>query len=391
MITSRLFVQEQMPSVKKTDEEGNISVYCYTECADTDTDLVKNARGLVYEDDVLVVKSYPYTIEYEVEDDAGEIEKLLVMHKPKECVLYDSFEGFLIRTFYLHEKWFIATHRKLDAYKTRWSCTKTLGELFELAINSEYDTNSNFQQGVDANGTDETVLQRFMGTLDKTVCHTFLVLNNEENRLVCNPPSRPTLYFTGVFSMESSNPQLDFPSLVPSPPKKQFDFVDDIFAYVAKSDSAVQQGLVVFTPTTQFKIISKDYKYLQAIRGNEVSIRFRYLQLRMDKEKRGALAYLYPAMNEQFDLYENTIYLIAKHLKTAYINRYAHKDSTAIPPSNYYIIKQCHQWHCKDRENNRISIEYIIDILNEQTPLTLNKMVKEFLIPKNEEGIKATK
>jgi hypothetical protein len=375
-LTSRSFVDENLKTmVKKTDEDGDISLYCYIQCGDDDTDIIKNSRGLVYKGDTLAVRAYSYTSDYNADDDVDKISELLMSHNPSECSIYDSYEGTLIRVFYLNDKWFVSTHKKLDAYKSKWCSNISFGDMFENALKSEYECNEKFKNGIDAgNG----ILSGFLDTLDKSLCYTYLVLNGDDNRIVCNPPTRPTTYFVGCFSADSKRPDM-VNSLVPEPPRKQFDCIDDIIGYVRRTDYKTQQGVIVITPSTQFKILSKDYSYLFDIRGNEASVKFRYLQLRMDKERREALVFLYPNQSQTFDLYENTLYKIAKHLKNEYINRYAHKNITMIPQSSYRIIKQCHQWHCEDRESNKISIEYVINIMNELKPAILNKMIREFL------------
>ena len=386
-LQSREFVESHFSKeIKRVDEDGDLSLYCYINSDKDSPDYVKHCRGLVYDNDKLVVKTYSYSEEYVAGTDDETIWKRLEEFDPNECVVFDSYEGFLIRVFFLQNKWYISTHRKLDAYKSKWSSRMSYGEIFEHSINAEWEKNEAFQeriQNVEGMGDDTTVLERLLSSLDKTMCYTFLTMNTEENRIVCSPPATPTVYHVGTFPVGKTLPSeysanLDMSIDIPYPSRVHHRA--ELIDYVKNINTRNQQGVIVFLPNgEQFKIFHKDYRYLYDIRGNEQSIKFRYLQLRMDTDKRNALVELYPSSQEVMDTYENTIYRIAKHLKNIYIQRYIHKDVSTLPPHEFRFVSLCHKWHRDDREKNRISLEKVIELLNDQPPTFLNKFIREFL------------
>ena len=47
---------------------------------------------------------------------------------------YNSYEGCLIRVFNHDDKWYISTHKKLDANHSRWASRKSYGELFHESV-----------------------------------------------------------------------------------------------------------------------------------------------------------------------------------------------------------------------------------------------------------------
>ena len=54
-------------------------------------------------------------------------------------------------------------------------------------------------------------------------------------------------------------------------------------------------GIIAFqSPEKQFKATTAEYSELFNARGNEPSVKFRYLQVRMNGDVRDALYYLYP-------------------------------------------------------------------------------------------------
>jgi hypothetical protein len=140
------------------------------------------------------------------------------------------------------------------------------------------------------------------------------------------------------------------------------------------------QGLVVLEEGNNFKlkIVHDDYEKLFNIRGNEPSIKFRYLQVRMDKEKVNQLNQLYPHMTPVFESYEKCLFEISKIIHRAYIQRFIKKNFITVPKEEFLVISECHSWHLLNREQNRISIEKIIAVLNRQPPININSMIRRF-------------
>ena len=124
--------------------------------------------------------------------------------------------------------------------------------------------------------------------------------------------------------------------------------------------------------------MNTDYLELFNARGNEPSIKFRYLQIRMDEKQTNMLYFLYPRFADTFDEYENTLYEIAQQINSNYIKRFIKKKYVTVPKEEYTVMKACHSWHLEDRERNRISLRKVIELLNEQTPTSLNHMIRHF-------------
>ena len=212
----------------------------------------------------------------------------------------------------------------------------------------------------------------------------FLVLNSENNRIVCRAPDHPSVLHVGTFI--DSKLSLDDDIGLPRPEKLSFRTVDELFAYVHEIDMTLVQGVICFAPgNRQYKVLNKYYSQLFDTRGNEPSIKFRYLQVRMDRQKSEMLYYLYPSMETEFDNIENTLYDIAVNIYTAYVQRFIKKRFVTVPNEDFMVVKQCHKWHEQDRKQNRIRLEKVIEIMNTQTPTCLNRMIRRTkTVPKNE-------
>ena len=85
------------------------------------------------------------------------------------------------------------------------------------------------------------------------------------------------------------------------------------------------------------KLLNNEYVTLFEARGNEPS-KFRYLQVRMDKDKTNAL-YSISSYADTFDDYENTIYDVARSINNNYIRRFIKKKYVTVPTEEYVVRK----------------------------------------------------
>ena len=133
----------------------------------------------------------------------------------------------------------------------------------------------------------------------------------------------------------------------------------------------------MFAPNNvQYKIFNTEYAKLYGVRGNEPSIKFRYLQVRMDKRYNNLMHYLYPSFSSVFDDYENIIYTIGKRIHKAYFDRFIKNLFVKVPPEEFNVIRKCHNWHLENRLQNKISLNKVMEILNEEPATNINKMIK---------------
>jgi hypothetical protein len=356
-----------------SDESIGLDLFCYVRCGPTDEGLIRQCRGVVFHEQKMVMKAFPYTTEYNHTDTESIEEHINTVFK--ECSFYDAHEGALIRMFNFEGKWLTSTHRKLNAFRSKWASRESFGTIFKRALESELENNTALRESLPV--TDDGILERFQSTLDITKQYMFLIRNTQENRIVCMPPSRPTFYHVGTFvdgelvMTEKIN--------VPYPTHHKFSNSKELIEYVNNADPIYFQGVIVFAPDNkQYKILNKNYQDLFQARGNEPSIKFRYLQVRMDRKLVDMLFYLYPDFTPYFDDYENTLYDIAVSIHSAYVQRFMKKQYISMPREEYAIMRDCHTWHLEDRDNNRMTLEKVIHMLNLQSPTNLNHMIRRY-------------
>ena len=368
-------------SVRITDKDENtgLELFCYVKCTPEDSEILHQCRGVVFHDKNIIMHAFPYTMEI-THDETDRIQQTFDTIF-KDCMVYDAYEGALIRMFNFSGKWYISTHRKLDAFKSKWASRESFGSTFEQALKAEEENNKYFHDFLPK--TKESILKRFQQKLNPDKQYMFLVRHNKENRIVSLSPQIPRLYHVGTFV----NGKLDMTDNIniPYPRKHNFSDTKELVKYVENIDITELQGVIVFTPDNkQYKILNKEYQNLFDIRGNEPSIKYRYLQIRTNPEKVDLIRYLYPNMIKVFEDYETILFNIARRLYESYVDRHIKGIWSKLPVEDYKIDRACHLWHIEDKRNNRISIEKIIEVMNEQPATNLNKMIKRFNEEKKE-------
>jgi len=370
--------------IKLTDyDENGLENYCYDNSSEPNDPRLLKCRGLIFHNKKIVMEAFPYTQDY-TNTQKKEIEEIL-NDNFDNYEFYDSHEGFLIRMFYFANKWYISTHRKLNAFKSKWNSKKSFGSLFKQALEAEIERNSELREKLPTNK--ENILEKFESLLDTNKQYMFLVKHNEDNRIVCLVPESPILYHVGTFIngklVTTEN------CYIPKVKKHNFGNINELIDYVGGVNIMELQGIICFAPNNkQYKILQENYLQLFMARGNEPSIKFRYLQVRMDKEKTDMLFYLYPNSIPKFEEIENNLYDIACNIYQAYINRYIKKTFVTLPRQEFNVMKTCHSWHQEDKNTNIININKVIDVLNLQHPSQLNKMLKLHYISNNKNNTK---
>ena len=106
--------------VKLFDRKDDLELFSYV---DLNSDFPKHCRGLIYNGDELLVRTFPHTCEYTISD-IEKLEKMFSDGFNEDYTFFESHEGSLIRVFHFNDKWYVSTHKKIDAFESRWSSKK---------------------------------------------------------------------------------------------------------------------------------------------------------------------------------------------------------------------------------------------------------------------------
>jgi hypothetical protein len=368
--------EESIIRMTDSDNSYGIQLFCYDNCNRLDSERVKQCRGIVFNGDTLIMKAFPYTEEIRKTD----LETFESQVNLQYCKFYNSYEGMILRMFFFEDKWFISTHRKLDAFRSKWSSKVSFGEMFIQCLQRELENNDDFANSVRDTPEDLGILERFKLTLDKTKQYMFLLLTNEETRIVClNDPNGSGMFHVGTFdSTTGESVETDIHVRKPIPLENTFSSLTEVYERAQTTDYTMYQGIIMFAPNNkQYKVLNSEYEYYFSVRGNEPSIKFRYLQVRNNIEYCKTLRQMYTNMVSSFDSYENYINVIAKEIYTSYVERFIKKNFITVPQEEYVIVKACHKWHQEDRKRNIVNLNRVFSELSNSHPSFINRLIRK--------------
>jgi hypothetical protein len=373
-----VLVSERKVRLTDIDEDAGLDLFCNVNGVTENSDV----RGVIFSGDKIVLRGFPYPVEYDNTEAESVVDRLGPIFE--DCTFYDAHEGALVRMFHFEGKWFMCTHRKLDAFRSNWSSKKSFGESFRSGLESEIETNDSLRSAMPSDEGD--VIAQFQTLLNPDRQYMFLIRNNADNRIVCAAPDRPTIFHVGTFVegalITPGTQQVEDNIHVRSPMMHNFLSLDEVFAHVEQADPHHSPGVIAFAPgNQQFKILNGRYRKLFEVRGNEPNILFRYLDVRMDPEVKKTLEYLYPESIDGFLEYENNIYSVAKNIFQIYKSRFMNGNRVEkAPPQEFRVLYECHEWHKENRTTNRVTREKVIEVLNLQRATDLNQMIKHLRI-----------
>ncbi len=365
------------------DPENNLELYCYNECSNTDSSVLKRCRGLVFHDGKLVLSGFPYTDEF-TESNQQLRDRL---NDFSNWRFFKAYEGTLIRVFYFGNRWFVSTNKKFDAFRSKWSSKLSFGDMFVEGLRR---INMLENKKIE----DNALMGIFLASLNKDYQYMFLVRNNAENRIVCDAPSSDEhlIFHVGTFMRKENETILNLDDVLQGFSRSSeltFKSVDDVLTYVSNCDCKKTQGIIAFNKNNdQIKIYNSEYHSLYKIRGNVPSIKFRYLSVRMDRNMVNKMYELYPSHIETFENYEKSLCNIATIIHNMYIQRYVKHIHTVVPKEQFIIMQKCHNFYHTNPKKNIVTLKVVINFLNDTPPSILNKMIKDSTTDKNKQDFK---
>jgi hypothetical protein len=185
------------------------------------------------------------------------------------------------------------------------------------------------------------------------------------------------MYYTGSFSKTGREMRF-LDNGVAKPATRTFATVEDLVKYVETIDHKRLQGVIVLKDDKPVKIVNNVYQTFFLVRGNEPSVKFRYLQIRNSDQMVRAIHVLYPEHADEFAEYENILYNAARNIHSCYIRRFIRKEYSVVSKEEHYIVKECHAWHLNDRANNKVTLEKVLSMLDVQSAVFLNRLIKTY-------------
>jgi hypothetical protein len=331
-------------------------------------------RGMVFKNDpltntnTLVASTFPYTEEFSISS-IDIIDKTI---SEGEWSYYKSYEGTIIRIIHDEQdgktRRIISTHKKLDAYESFWGSENSYGSLFENEIMRMNPSLEFFEN--------------FLDSLDKKYHYTFLLLSNNQNKIVSSHNNK--ILFVGCFDRETNEyvEDVNIESVQFSRPDRiNLTCAGDILEHVKNVDPYESQGIIAFRKDKfeLFKVINDKYKELSMLRGNNSNLNYRYIQLRKidNVEMLNNFTNLFSATHN-FTEVENNIRELCVYIHHTYYNRHILKNFVFVNPVFHSILKKIHNWHLQDKKKNICTFNAVYKHISECDANTIFYMIKEW-------------
>ena len=384
------------------DYTNKLKLLHYKECNNESEQYLKDCRGVIKSEDKIVSKSFGYIDELTV-DDEGPVSddsvssrildnnsKILKrIHSFNQTKIYPMYEGTVLRMFYWKHKWYLSTHKKLNAFDSKWgnSDCKTFGEMFieslcYLTSKCSYNNDNSDVNNILTNPTEMwTVFDNFCFQLDTKKTYVFLLLHDRDTSIVCTRYAElPFCFHIGEFDNSTHLLVEGNTSGLPSLPELSFDNVFDLIENVRKMDHTAHPGVILYFPNqTQLKLFNKNFKSALELRGNQPDLLYRYFELRKNKELSSKFLELYKDDEDHLMTSELALLEVIKLIFQAYMNRYIHKRYVFLPKCEHLVMQMCHKWHNENRDTNKISINKVLNILEELPTKMLYSIVKNHM------------
>jgi hypothetical protein len=382
-INSMNDMSEQNPStitVSVVDEIDNYKLYHYSTCDESCTQEIKESKGLIYRDNTLMCKSFSFTPEILSTDKSikSHVERCI----SEGYTFYPSYEGTVLRMWCdsssEDNKWFISTHKKIDAGKSRWGSKYTFRELF---MNTLFPQEENKEQSF----TD------FTDKLNKEHTYTFLLRTSIANRIVCKVETNE-IYYLGYFNKSDNfsftsveREQLSHENVMRIPTLEGITTYESFVQMFSNnthnvSDCFTTQGILAVSSTgDSVKFLNPEYWRKTVIRGSEPNVLFRYIELKKQKdfETLAELKELFEEVQE-FNYYEISLNHIKKNLLGKYIKRYISKSVAIVPPEQHRILCELYNMYLTDPVKNKLNMEYIENYLDNLDTYLLYNLYRQY-------------
>jgi hypothetical protein len=363
--------------LKDIDFDRGLVLTHFNDCNNFSPQEVKDKRGVItnLEGD-LVCKTFSFIEEYT----PYEIEKrpFLLTEDFKSLRFYESHEGTIIRLYNYQNRWLLSTHKKINAFKSRWGSRESFGQMFLNALISKYKLpDSRLSKTIECENDDD-IFDRYCDLLDPNLVYCFLIKNTLENRIVCDSPDVPTILCLGIFD-KTGKLLADNKSFIPTPAELTFKSSTEVLEYVNNIYYKKLQGVLVYKPDGNlFKILNMKYNELYNIRGNQPSLKFRYLQVRKQEDLVKKLISLYPYKESRFEFYENNLRMLAQSIHSAYVKRFINKEYIILEKPQYALMMTVHSKYLQN--GTKITPDLVYNTINDLEASKLMSLLRSVAV-----------
>jgi hypothetical protein len=358
--------------IRVCEKSGDLSLYHYRAVDENSNPLLKQVRGVVFNDEgKLIMRGFPYTPEY-THDDPDLNQKIGQVCK---YTVIPSFEGTVLRVFFYKDKWFVSTHRKLSASESFWANRDlSFEDQFRQTIDGMLQVPvSPLKTYMQQKGQTVFNYETFFECLDKSKQYMFLINPYGKNRIVSSYGNILGVLHVGTFiddrfTFTEENIGIPIPQIL------HFNTVEELSTCVAGMSPVHTQGVLLMSPGGFIKVVSKMYSFLHQIRGNCPNLCLRYLELSRSPQELQVFLQLYPEFSEQFKDIDKRLVSLVKTIHNAYVRRYVQRELTFLPKPRFMFMHKVHDTYLKTQV--KTTLQRVQELLTKEDPLSVYRMIR---------------
>lgn len=275
-------------SMRRVDEHEDIVLY-FAE-RDERGRYPLRPRSKFVDGKTVIMEGLPHPIEYVYGDVPYDIADYVNLKHHKVCV---SYEGTSILIFYHNDKWFVSTHKRLDAFKSYWAdTTTTFGHSFAMGL-----ARASHRRIEDIVDPQAFVIDMCDKYLDKNKKYIFILPARFAERVGTLPVvdwPRPVLTLIMNDKFVVIEDVKTFPGVYC--PEVRVSTIDDLLTMVRRCNPDESQGYYFRKHgcALQTKIYNAVYDARVKVRGNVACLKVRYMFLRRKREDLALFIETYP-------------------------------------------------------------------------------------------------
>jgi hypothetical protein len=368
------------PKINITDRVDDLICYHFDSVTIETDASIKEYRGIIKNsEDKIICKTFSFTPEFASNDSENINKYVIPFIQNPNVICLPAYEGCLVRLFNYKDKWYVSTHKKIDAFTSKWGSDRTFGDLFLDAHrhSEEYKECLSY--------TNEEMFKYFDRIYDKDTVYVFILKNCLENRIVCcaseQPQFEPILKIKGGSKSFQTEYEENYTK----------DFTDEkLNDLMCKVDITKTQGYVFINKETlqSIKIIRDDYIFYAMIRNNQPNILYRFIEIQQSGDEKNVsyLYQLYPERKEYFEHFMHTIDDICINIYRRYRNRFVRKQVSIAPQEQYYIMKELHDNFIKSEKIDIVTQEKVTKYVYSLPPAKLLNLYTAYVTRKEITG-----
>jgi hypothetical protein len=357
--------------LKESPDFENLVLVHYTDDSDISNPIVKQSRGIIFDkrNNQIVCHTFEKSVEPAInalEMMPHEIEHRVSVAPMNFAELYRceySYDGTQIKLYHYNGEWRVATTRSINAFRSKWSSSKSFGEMFEDAVDQ---------------------YPGFMERLNPEYVYAFVLMHPDNQIVVKYDVPRLVHVLTRVSNTWTEVSDVDLG--VPKPERIWYESEENLLNDVwlrwtnQNKPNITHEGIMLVDRNGQrMKLLFEKYQEYKNLRGNMRRPDYRMLEMRKEPGTRMEFVDTYNLYDE-FHVFEDRYQKMITKVHHYYMKKFIKRELqklTDVPQIYRNLLYKLHQNYIITREvmtKERVQ-QLFLDFATPQLYFVYNRLV----------------